>query len=41
MMLSAALGSAFAEMVPAQIEAPRVDVVQLDTLVFGPSEADF
>jgi len=41
MMLSAALGSAFAEMVPAQVEPQRVDVVQLDTLVFGPSEADF
>lgn len=41
MMLSAALGSAFAEMIPASVEQPRFDVVQLDTLVFGPSEADF
>lgn len=41
MVLSAALGSAFAEMIPADVEQPRIDVVQLDTLVFGPSEADF
>ena len=41
MVVSAALGSVFAELVPADVEQPRIDVVQLDTLVFGPSEADF
>lgn len=41
MVVSAALGSAFAEMVPVNAEQPSYDVVQLDTLVFGPSEADF
>lgn len=41
MVVSAALGSVFAELIPANVEQPRIDVVQLDTLVFGPSEADF
>lgn len=41
MVVSAALGSVLAEMMPAEGDQPRIDVVQLDTLVFGPSEADF
>jgi len=41
LVLSAALGSAFAELMPDKADQTRIDVVQLDTLVFGPSEADF
>ena len=41
LVLSAALGSAFSNLMPAKADQARVDVVQLDTLVFGPSEVDF
>lgn len=41
MVVSAALGSVLADLIPADTDPQRIDVVQLDTLVFGPSEADF
>jgi exoribonuclease R len=41
MVVSAALGSVFAEFVPEVGSEGRIEVVQLDTLVFGPSEVDF
>ncbi|BCP52736.1 hypothetical protein K32_13530 [Kaistia sp. 32K] len=39
--VSAGLGSAFADRLPEFKPQPRIEVVQLDALVFGPSEADF
>lgn len=41
MVVSAALGSVFSDLMPEYDNQERVEVVQLDTLVFGPSEADF
>ncbi|WP_018184049.1 hypothetical protein [Kaistia granuli] len=41
MLVSAGLGSAFADRIPDLRNQPSIEVVQLDTLVFGPSEADF
>jgi hypothetical protein len=41
MVVSAALGSVYADFVPEYGPERNVEVVQLDTLVFGPSEADF
>ncbi|WP_029075649.1 hypothetical protein [Kaistia adipata] len=41
MVVAAALGSVFADFVPEYRAEPRIEVVQLDTLVFGPSEVDF
>jgi hypothetical protein len=41
MVVSAALGSVFAEFMSTYDPEPLVEIVQLDPLVFGPSEADF
>jgi len=41
MVVSAALGSVYADLAPEFGPERSVEVVQLDTLVFGPSEADF
>lgn len=40
-VVSATLGSVFADFVPEVRSEPTIEVVQLDTLVFGPSEVDF
>lgn len=40
-VVSATLGSVFADFVPEVRTEPTIEVVQLDTLVFGPSEVDF
>ncbi|ODT13577.1 MAG: hypothetical protein ABS35_37525 [Kaistia sp. SCN 65-12] len=40
-VVSATLGSVFADFIPEYRTEPRIEVVQLDTLVFGPSEVDF
>jgi hypothetical protein len=41
MVAAAALGSLFADVAPEYGVGERIEIVQLDTLVFGPSEVDF